>query len=565
MRVLGLSAFHRDSAAAVCVDGRIVAAAQEERFTRRRVDSNLPRRAARFCLDSAGLAAAELDAVVFYEKPLRKFERTLAVQLNAFPHSARSFSRGLFLWLGDRLWLRTRLAEEFAVAPEKVQFVEHARSHAAFAFHTSPYPRAAVLVVDDLGEWATTTLARGDGAQLETLAETHFPHSLGLWFSAWTQFLGFEPGLDEERVEALAHWGAPRMEHEVAATVPSLERGSFEVDLRRFRFAYDPEKLCDESLVELFGPARPSGSPLRLSGGDTRDADLAASVQRVLEERVLALARELHSRSGCEVACLGGEVLRNRTLLTRLAHDGPFRELFAPLALGEAGAAAGAALEYSARHGAPRCAMSLHAGWGERVDVRAEDGAVSLGSIEAARTKLAELLRAQRTVAWVRGALELGPESLGARVILGSASGFDARERLLGALQRAESYLPVRVLARAQDAELWFELPAAARRLARTGACMAKQTERFRDCAPSAALPDGAVWVQLVERDDDPQLHALLGDLALDGQPPLALCASFHLRGQPIVRTEADAVEAFRRSTLDALVVEDRLYEPVST
>lgn len=563
MRVLGLSAFHRDSAAAVCVDGELVAAAQEERYSGLRAESGLPRRSARACLERAGLQTAELDALVFFEKPLRKFERVLAAQLQAFPHSSRSFARGLFTWLGDRLWLRTRLAEEFAVPPAKVQFVEHARAHAALAFHASPFERAAVLVVDDLGEWASTTLARGDGAALECLAQTHHPHSLGLWFSAYTQFLGFEPGLDEERVEVLSHSGAPRFEREVGATAPALADGAFEVDLQRFRFGHDAERLFDASLEQLFGPARQPGAPLRATRDDARDADLAASVQRVLEERVLALARELQRRTQLDVACLAGEVLRNRTLLARLAAEGPFRELFAPPALGEAGAAAGAALEYSVAHGATRREQHPSLALGEALDVAALDGVESAATrIEgAAPREVAQQLLAGRVLAWVRGAPELGPESLGARLILACASPVDARERLLACVQRADPLQAVRVLARDEDADEWFELPAAARSLARNAACTAKASARLRELAPSALLPSGAVWPQLVVRARDPELHALLGELGRNGRAALALCASFQLRGQPLVRSAAGALEAFRRSSLDALLVEDRLFE----
>lgn len=566
MRVLGISAFHRDSAAAVCVDGELLASAQEERFSRVRADSSLPRRAARACLERAGLRSTELDAVVFYEKPLRKFERTLAVQLQAFPRSARSFSRGLFVWLGDRLWLRTQLAEEFGVEPAKVHFVEHARSHAALAFYSSPFSRAAVLVVDDLGEWASTTLARGEGAALETLVELHHPHSLGLWFSAYTQFLGFEPGLDEERVEALAHLGAPRWEREVADTAPALAGGAFEVDTRLFRFAHDAERLFDRALEQRFGPARQAGSALRAEGADARDADLAASVQRVLEERVLALARELHTRTGLDALCLGGEVFRNRTLVARLAHDGPFRELFAPTALGEAGAAAGAALEHSHSLGVARRPQRPCLALGESIDAAgavevAGAGGLELGGSDAAPRRLADFLLSGRTLAWVRGALELGPESLGARLILCAASHADSRERILGALGRADELQTVRVLAREEDADVWFELSRGARELARHAACTARATSALRAAAPSALLPDGVVWPQLVVREWDPALHALLGELGRDGHAALALAASLQLRGQPIASSAADVADVFARSTLDALALEDRLLE----
>jgi carbamoyltransferase len=578
MRVLGLAAFQRDSSAALCVDGELVAAAQEERFSRKLADHGLPRRAARECLRRAGLEFRDLDALVFFEKPLRKFERTLAAQLHAFPRSARTFSDGLFLWLGDRLWIRARLAEEFGVEPRRVQFVEHARAHAALAFHSSGCDEAAVLVVDDFGEWATTTLARGRGTQLETLAELHFPHSLGLWYSAFTQFLGLEPGLDEARLEALARWGEPRFEREVAATVPELGGGAYRIDERCFRFAFDGERLFERELerrlAPVYGPPRAAGSALRIArgagkldgDGDGRDADLAASVQRVLEARVLALARELHARTGCATVCLGGEVFRNRSLVARLAADGPFEHVTASPAVGEAGAAAGAALEYSRQssraEGAPRRASAASFALGAPLDEELDDGdgALNLESDEHAVAALAEALRAGRTAAWVRGPLELGHASVSQRLILAAAAGSTAREDLLGALQRAEPCAPVRVLVPSECASEWIHLAPAAWQPAHVGACTSMASDALRAFAPSCVAPDGAVWAQLVARESDAPLHALLLRLGAAVGAPLALAADFHLRGQPLVRTAAEALDAYRRSSLDVLVVGARLY-----
>jgi len=256
MRIVGLSAFHRDAAAVLLVDGVPVAAEREEWFTRQARDSGFPRRAARACLAAGGLDARAIDRVVFYEKPLLKFERVLWSQLAAFPRSARSFAETMFVWLGDRVWLKNRIASELEIPAQKVSFCEHQRSHAAAAFLPSPFEEAAILCADDFGEWATTSLAVGRGSQIELLAEQHFPHSLGLVASALAQFLGFEPGLDESKLEALAALGSPRFAREFDELVRAGEGGAFEVDMRRFRFLFDGTRLCDESLVELLGAAR---------------------------------------------------------------------------------------------------------------------------------------------------------------------------------------------------------------------------------------------------------------------------------------------------------------------
>jgi carbamoyltransferase len=565
MRLLGISAFHRDSAAAIVVDGVPIAAAQEERFTRKRLDTAFPRRAARFCLDRAGLSSDDIDRVVFYEKPLRKFERTLATQLQAFPRSSKTFTKGMFLWLGDRLWLKGRISEELAVPPDKVAFVEHQRAHAASAFFASPFDEAAVLTLDDMGEWATVTLGQGRGKQLDILSEVHFPASLGLWTSAFVQFLGFEPGVDEEKLEALSHLGTPRFEREIAQTIPQASDGSFTVDPKRFRFAYDGESLFDASLAEALGPARMPGSPVRMGDGDTRDADIAASVQRVLEERVLALAVELKKRVPLDNLCVAGEVARNRTLIARLVSDGPFKNVFVPPAPGESGAALGAALEYHCSiEGGERRFRQSHSGFGESVDDRAEDGARTLGSLQGACGEMARRLAAGELVGWARGAMEFSAKSTGNRVILGDARAADGRERLLSAVQQHEPFMPCCVAVTAERANQYFEVPAGCEQALRSGLLIVKSREAARSAAPSALMHDGSAWVQVVDAASDAQFHAVLTATAEHTGAPLLLLSTLNLRGVPMARSEADSVEVFRRSSLDALIVADRIYERVT-
>ncbi len=561
MRVLGISAFHRDSAAAIVVDGVPVAAAHEERFTRKRRDSAFPRRAARFCLDRAGIDARDLDRVVFYEKPLRKFERLLVMQLQAFPRSSRMFARSMFTWLGDRLWLKNRLVEELAVEPGKVAFVEHQAAHAASAFFASPYAEAAVLTIDDAGEWATATLSRGRANTLEILAEIHFPHSLGMFASALTQFLGFEPGADEGKVEALARFGQPRFERELGLLIPPVESASFEVDPVAFRFAFDHERLFDTGLSERLGPPRQPGSPLRYLPPDTRDADVAASLQSVLETRSLALAHELHRRVGGDALCFAGELAGNRALNSRLVREGPFSKLFVPPEPSEAGAALGAALYVTCViEGIPRRFEQVHARLGEPVDERGEEGARPLGGADRIRAELATRAIQGQVVGWVRGALEFAPLSLGQRCTLTAARGEHTRQLLLGSTQQSESWLPCRIVVPAERASEFFDVPDGCERALRFAHLDLSTKAAARAAAPSAIQPGGAAWVQLVDRADDADLHAVLIAIGEQTGAPLALMGSFQLRGQPMVRSEADAVEAFRRSSLDALVVEDRIY-----
>jgi len=550
MRVLGISAFHRDSAAALVVDGHVVAAAQEERFTRLAGDRAFPTRAIRAVLMEGGVPAPELDHVVFYEKPLRKFERVLVNNLRAFPRSAKSFSQGLFLWLGDRIWIKNRIATDIGIAPEKVLFAEQLLATAAGAFLTSPAEEAALLVVDDAGEWATTLLGRGEGTRVEQLAEVQHPHSLGLVASALTQFLGFIPGEDEGKVEMLAAWGEPRFTSQLDDLVRD-DGGLFSVEQAPFRFGYDSDRLYENALVELLGPPRFPGEPLRYRSPDSRDADVAASLQVLLETRVLAIARELARRVPSPDLCFAGALSLNRTLVARLLRESPFERVHVPFASGKSGAAIGAAL---------------------LADPRRDHGEDSLGSLAihvagdpGGRTiqtgELSDRLERGERIGLFEGPMEFGPRSLQNRLILADARGAQASRELLQACQHVEPFLTVRVAVPAEEAVRFFELPAGAETLAGRGQLLVPATDELRAAAPSALLPNGLAWPLLVEQARLPRLHGLVAEHGRRTGVPLLLASDFRLRGSPLVCSAVDAAEGFRRTTLSALVVDDRIYE----
>lgn len=561
MRVLGLAAFHRDAAAALVVDGRPVAAVQEERFTRKPRDPSFPRRAARWCLESAGLRASELDLVAFYEKPLRKFERTLLSQLRAFPRSSRTFARDMFSWLGDRMWTRNRIEDELEIPRERIVFVEHAHAHAAASFWSSPFDDAAILILDDVGEWTNTWMGTGDGTRLTGLVELPFPHSLGLVASALTQFLGFEPGADEPLVEALAALGEPRLANELRELVPSDTNGGIRVDPRAFRFAYDHERLFGPLLEERLGPARRPGSPLRASGTDRRDSDLAASWQLVMEERVLDLLRDLFARAPREALCVGGMLAANRALLSRIAAEGPFARLYVPPDSDEAGAALGAALIGSSLAGDdPRIARGSAWRLGEDIGAGGVEGAVELGARERILQELEQRLLGRQCVGWARGRLEFGARSLGCRIVLGDTRGDGAREALLSSIQPGESWRPCRLAVPLDQASRWFELPAGAMWPAQHAHIFARASADLARHAPSAVDGAGRAWPQLVDGARDPDLLELLRRVGDQSGAPALFVSDLCLRGQPLARNEAESVEVFRRSKLDALVCSSRLY-----
>ena len=561
MRILGISAFHRDSAAALLVDGVPVAAAQEEHFTGKLGEWSFPRRAIRSCLDEAGVQARDLDRIVFYEKPLRKFERILAMQLGAFPRSAKTFSSSMFLWLGDRLWMKNRIIEELEVPDERISFVEHQRAHAAASYFTSPFEEAAILSIDDMGEWATTLLARGAGNEIESLREVHFPHSLGLWYSAFAQYLGFEPGADEGLLEELAKQGTPSSLDKVRQTLSACgEEGGFQVHSEHFRFQHDASRLYSQGLIDLLGPARAPGSPISEGPEDTRCCDLAASVQAVLEERVLALAEELHRHVPSSKLCLSGEVARNRSLVRHLRTDGPFEQIYIPPSPGEPGAALGAALEYSCSiAGEPRAFTQETATIGGKLAASPEDGAVSLSKAEVPTLIAARLAKGEH-VAWVRGGVELGDRSWSARLLLARADKEDALGGLLETVQNRVPCAPCRVAVPAARLKDHFEVPDGVEHALRFAHLELKPLEGQAQLSKLAAA-DGRVWVQAIDQRYDPQLCQVLESMGAEGGLPMAAMTDFHLRGRPLVRSEADAVEAFQRSRLDALFVEGRLYE----
>jgi len=583
MNILGLSAFGSDAAAVLLRDGVVVAAVQEEHFTRVLRDASFPRRAVRACLREGGITTADLDWVVFHEKPLRRFERVLASQLRGFPRSAGSFSRSLFLWLGDRLWLKNRIATELGIAPELVLFGGHHESHAASTFFASPFEDAAVLVVDGAGEWATTSLWRGNGSQLQLIDEQHYPHSLGLFYSAMAEHLGFAPGGGESRLMELAAHGKPTLRAEVDRLLHVGRDGSITLDMSRFRFDHDSERLCSDALVEVLGPARIPGAPLRRSPGDSRDADLAASVQAAVEDALLALVAELHRRAPSENLCLAGDLALNAAAVGRIARDGPFRRLFVQPAAGDAGCALGAALHvHHAVLGGNRVWRQEHVFLGESVLAEPGPGSQPLCDDAAVVDALLASLLGDGLVGWVRGRNEWGPRSLGHRSLLADPRRAEAAGLVSRAVKRREDFRPFSPAVPAERAAELFELPGSetATAVAPGAASDMAQNRHGADAswplrfmqvnvraraatiaaAPAAVQADGSCRPQLVHAAEDPLFHALLTRFGAATGVPLLLHTSLNLRGEPPVRGEADALALLARSELPALIVEDRLY-----
>src|SRR5213594_206851 len=384
MHILGISCYFHDSAAAVLSDGVLVAAAEEERFTRKKHDYEFPQHAIDFCLRQAGITAADVDYVVFFEKPFVKFERLLISSLATFPRSYKVFREAMITWLGDKLWIRHLIQKRLGIAADRILFSEHHLSHAASAFFCSPFYQAAILTVDGVGEWTTASLGVGRGTDITLLKEIRFPHSLGLLYSAFTAFLGFEVNEGEYKVMGMAPFGTPRYVDKVWKLVRQNQDGSFSLNMDYFCFHHSTEKTFNRRFVELFGEPRPvslqfftesTGFPRyfrdppanyqELCRINQHYADVAASIQRVTEELLVGMARHVQKQTGLKRLCIAGGVGLNSVANSRILREAGFEELYVQPAAGDGGGALGAALwAYNTLLGKPRSFRMDHAYWG---------------------------------------------------------------------------------------------------------------------------------------------------------------------------------------------------------
>jgi carbamoyltransferase len=568
MRILGLSAFYHDAAAALIVDGMPVAAVQEERLSRRKNDSSFPIGAIDYCLAEAGLEPEELDAVVFYERPMLKFERVLATALRAFPRSWRSFPHAMKNMLGEKAWVRGIITSRLDVPANKILFTEHHQSHAAAAFLTAPTDRAAILTADGVGEWATLTVGRGsrgpDGTSIALDREIRFPHSLGMLYSTFTAFLGFAVNEGEYKVMGLAAYGRPTMADAVRKLVPRTADGAFRLDMDYFDFHTTARRSFSDRFVDTFGPPRRAHEPIDLATADGRRfADCAASVQLVLEEILVDLARDLHRSTGLPDLCLGGGVALNGVANARILRESGFERLFVPPAPGDAGCALGAALYADRIHfGNPDRLFPDHPFWGPGPDgvalgrIAEEDG---LPFDEVPDERLIEEtaadLEADRIVGWIEGRCELGPRALGHRSLLAAPHDAAMRDRLNRDVKYREEFRPFAPIVPVEEVDRYFELPPGGARLARFMSGVFPVRAEWRDRLAAITHVDGSARVQTVEEGVAPRLHALLRAYGRRTGVPVLLNTSLNLAGEPIVCTAREGYSTFRRSGIDLLVV----------
>ena len=565
--ILGISANYHDAAAALIIDGQLVAAMQEERFSRIKNDASLPLAAARACLALAKLDPRALDEVVFYENPYAKLERVLLSMLRTFPRALRQFPRALASQLGGKLWVLDALAAHLGVPREKVTHREHHASHAASAYFASPFPRAAVLTVDAVGEETSTALWLGEGHTLTLKERITFPHSLGLLYSALTAYLGFEVNEGEYKVMGLAAFGTPTFRDEFGKLLKlDATSGAFELGLEYFDSHTNTEVGFSTRLEALLGPRRAPGTPWSLDAevipeADQRAADIAATLQAVLEDALLGLARRAQTLTGADALCLAGGVGLNAVANARLFREAGFADFFVQPAAGDAGGALGAALLAAAEKHEPRTTF-LHAAWGTSVTgAVALETAMALGlkarRVESPLDEATTRLTKGEVLAFVQGRFEWGPRALGQRSILSLPTPLAVKERLNRVIKRREPFRPFAPMvleARAGD----FFGPFAPR-LAPFMTTIADVKPEARGKLEAVTHADGTARLQTVRADT--QVGALLERVGRETGVPVLLNTSLNGQGDPIVATEADALAFFLAHPVDALLIDDVLIE----
>ncbi len=586
MRILGISAFYHDSAAALVEDGGIVAAAQEECFTRKKHDSGFPAHALAYCLAHAGVAMDDVDHVAFYDKPFLKFERLLETYVAFAPRGFASFRTAIPVWLKEKLFQKSLLKKELEkFSPgydwdHRLLFAEHHQSHAASAYYPSPFDDAAVLTMDGVGEWATTSVGHGSGAELDIVKELHFPHSLGLLYSAFTSYTGFRVNSGEYKVMGLAPYGEPRYRDKILDNLIDLkDDGTFRLDQSYFDYCTGL-RMTNERFDELFGgPPRDPESPIT-----QRDMDLAASVQDVTEEIVLRLTRSIAADNGTRNLCLAGGVALNCVANGKVLRDGRFDNVWVQPAAGDAGGALGAALlAYHRFKGRPRAVAnaldSMHGSFlgpafeqGE-IERRLTASGARFTTLDDAETiqRTARALAAQKAVGWFQGRMEFGPRALGGRSILGDARSPLMQKTLNLRVKFRESFRPFAPSVLREDVADWFELDGdspymlmvAGVHKDKRRAMTADEDRLFgidklnvkRSEIPAVTHVDYSARIQTVHTETNPRYHALITAFkGLTGCPVL-VNTSFNVRGEPIVCTPEDAFRCFMGSDIEVLVV----------
>jgi carbamoyltransferase len=587
--ILGISAFYHDSAATLVVDGEIVAAAQEERFTRRKHDPDFPALAAEYCLREGGIRPAELDYVVFYEKPMRKFERLLETYVAYAPEGFKSFAMAMPVWLREKLSQSKMIRKGLGGVSAPLVFTDHHESHAASAFFPSPFDEAAILTLDGVGEWSTTAWGVGQGNRITLTGELQFPHSLGLLYSAFTYYCGFKVNSGEYKLMGLAPYGRPVYRDLILKHLIDLkEDGSFWMDMRYFNYCQGLT-MTGPAFHELFGgePRRPE------TAIEQRHMDLAASIQAVTEDVMLAMGREVFKQTGMKHLVLAGGVALNCVANGRLLREGPFDDIWIQPAAGDAGGSLGAALfawyqlldhprpprTQDSQKGSllgPRFSSDEICQWLDGLGVTYHRATSERDLVE----QVAELLADEQIIGWFQGRMEVGPRALGARSIIGDPRSARMQATMNLKIKFRESFRPFAPIVLESEASRWFELEDghtspymlivapvrpehyvpiddASLQTMASDPDLRNRVNIPRSTIPAVTHVDYSARLQTVDRTRNPRLTALLTEFQRQTGCPVLVNTSFNVRGEPIVCTPEDAYRCLLATEMDALVLED--------
>lgn len=580
--ILGISAFYHDSAAALLRDGEIVAAAQEERFTRKKHDSGFPARAVEFALRTAGITAADLDFVAFYDKPILKFHRLIETYMAFAPVGLRSFRKAVPIWLGEKLHMRSMLTKKLGRKPKnRYVFPEHHESHAASAFFPSPFESAAIITMDGVGEWATTSIGVGEGNKIRLLSEIRFPHSLGLLYSAFTYYCGFKVNSGEYKLMGLAPYGEPRFEKLIREHLIDLRGdGSYRLDLSYFNYCQGLT-MTSPRFHALFG-FEPRSAESQL---EQHHMDLAASVQKVTEDVMLRTARQAHKITGKKQLCLAGGVALNCVGNGVILRDGPFERIWIQPAAGDAGGALGAAqMVWHNLLGKPRTVLPSDSQRGSLLGPRYESKDIKTfldqekvvyeecATEEKLADRVAELIEQENVIGWFQGPMEFGPRALGSRSIIGDARSPKMQSVMNLKIKFRESFRPFAPIVLREDASEYFEIKKEhdspymlivapvrqeKRMAVQNGAVGLDKLKQLRSVVPAVTHVDYSARMQTVDGERNPRLAGMMRRFKQRTGCPVMINTSFNVRGEPIVCTPQDALRCFLGTEMDVLVLEN--------
>ncbi|TDI90636.1 MAG: hypothetical protein E2O72_03700 [Candidatus Dadabacteria bacterium] len=584
MYILGISCYFHDAAATLIKDGVVISAAEEERFSRIKHDYEFPENAINFCLNLEGIETEDLDYIVFFEKPFVKFERLLLCTMQTFPRSMKLFREAMITWLGDKLWIKHLLQNKLGVDSSKILFSEHHLSHAASSFYCSPFNEAAILTVDGVGEWTTATLGIGRGTDIKLLKEIRFPNSLGLLYSAFTAFLGFEVNEGEYKVMGMAPFGDPKYVDQVYEVVNVDDEGGFELDMDYFSFHYSSEKTFTKKFEKLFGDPRDpkaefftdaSGYPSyfeekpdnydEIAKRNQYYADIAASIQVVTEQIMVKMANYAYKETGLKHLCMAGGVALNSVANRKILSETPFEEIYIQPAAGDGGASTGAALYcYHGILGKPRNFVMEHAYWGQEhspADTREflKENNISYELIEDDQKlieRVVDSIQNGKVIGWHQGRFEWGPRALGNRSILADPRSTEMKDIVNVKIKFREPFRPFAPSILEEKAGEYFDIDEPERHYpARFMLYVTDVREDKRDILPAVTHVDGTGRLQTVRKDLNPKYHKLIETFGDATGVPVLLNTSFNLKGEPVVNTPAEAFSSFSASGMDLLVL----------